>query len=122
MDSYDKTLKSITCWNIFKCDGFGKYNEHIAIEEAELKEIYTSLKSNKNVHHKDIDLVFTHYVNMLGEEFEYKDNFRLANTRNKEDMVKYKQQESDGCCGFYDITIKSADTKITYLLGCNYGH
>ena len=49
------------------------------------------------------------------------DNYRVACTRNKSQMRRYRSQKSHGCCGFADWSEVGPDGQ-KYLLGYNYGH
>lgn len=48
------------------------------------------------------------------------DNFRFAKLDDADAMDEYCQNQSDGCCGFFDNIVIIAGEK--YMIGCNYGH
>ena len=54
------------------------------------------------------------------EPYPYSDNFRVALTSDKNEMIEYEESIRKGCCGFFD-TVEVLDGKV-FRLGFNYGH
>ena len=48
------------------------------------------------------------------------DNYRFTFINDDRGMAKYREQQYDGCCGFFDAQIKIDGRDA--LIGCNYGH
>jgi hypothetical protein len=48
------------------------------------------------------------------------DNYRFAYDDDSEAVMKYKESQNHGCCGFYDQEIKINGRPA--MIGCNYGH
>jgi hypothetical protein len=54
------------------------------------------------------------------QHYEYVDNHREARVDNADEMLRYEDIRSHGCCGSYDRTIELDGVKITF--GFNHGH
>lgn len=51
------------------------------------------------------------------------DNYRLAKVSDKRALKVYREQQENGCCGFYDIVKRCPyDFFREYHIGFNYGH
>ena len=55
------------------------------------------------------------------DDFEFRDNHRLARVGNTVEERAYEDAQADGCCGFVDVRLPCADGT-TLLYGFNYGH
>jgi len=55
------------------------------------------------------------------KDFEYVDNWRVADLKIKAQVDQYQSIKQDGCCGFHDFVAKSPDGH-KFMLGFNYGH
>lgn len=51
-----------------------------------------------------------------------KDNFRIARLGDRKAIKRYRQQQDNGCCGFFDIICMCPWDLKKYKIGCNYGH
>ena len=50
------------------------------------------------------------------------DNYRIAETTNKTEMISYEQAQIKGCCGYFDQEIIHPESKRKFKIGFNYGH
>lgn len=48
------------------------------------------------------------------------DNYRSALISSEEEMEKYEEIRSSGCCGSFDELVLVDNQE--YFIGCNYGH
>jgi len=53
-------------------------------------------------------------------DFDFADNYRIAEVDDEEAVTRYEEQRADGCCGFYDRKINFKGT--WFFVGFNYGH
>lgn len=56
------------------------------------------------------------------EGCDYVDNRRWAEVSARSEMRRYRRAQAEGCCGFYDATIKHLWTGRIFIIGFNYGH
>lgn len=90
------------------------------------QEVKTSLEAN--IPHKETREAFLRavkwFVAMYGEEYftEYGDNFRIARIGNTAEEAVYQARKNKGCCGEIDVSYYDRETKLSFLVGCNYGH
>jgi hypothetical protein len=54
-------------------------------------------------------------------KLEFADTFRVADVSRPEEVVKYMEIRTGGCCGFEENLVSGYDGEL-YLVGCNYGH
>jgi len=50
------------------------------------------------------------------------DNFRVCDTAISDEVTRYTEQQSTGCCGSYDGQITHFASGRTFKFGCNFGH
>ena len=55
------------------------------------------------------------------DNYDCTDNFRIATVGNAEEQAKYARAENNGCCGYCDVTLTTADG-VEFNYGFNYGH
>jgi hypothetical protein len=53
-------------------------------------------------------------------DYEYMDNYRVANIKNISQVHRYNNISDDGCCGSFDKEFVIFEE--TYKIGFNYGH
>lgn len=58
--------------------------------------------------------------NTLIQDYDYCDNFRVADVSKRGQVRRYWKEKKQGCCGSVDI--ERASWFKTYLIGFNYGH
>lgn len=70
---------------------------------------------------EDANEIISYFASQDEEEYEYMDNRRVCLDYVEEQLLQYKTQQSEGCCGYMDeeLTCKSGNI---YMVGFNYGH
>ena len=90
------------------------------------KEVLTSLE--ENIPNKEVREAFLRavkwFVSMYGEDYytECGDNFRIARIGNEDEEAVYHARKNKGCCGEIDVSYYDRETKLSFIIGCNYGH
>lgn len=50
------------------------------------------------------------------------DNIRVADLSSPDEVKRYEEQRTGGCCGTFDDSVEHYKTGCTFRFGCNYGH
>lgn len=63
------------------------------------------------------------FMSEYSEKFsECGDNFRMARMGNQDEVALYLAAKDRGCCGEVEASYYDRDTKLSFMMGCNYGH
>ncbi len=69
-----------------------------------------------------IDEWLERQISKMTRDLDFVDNIRICKLKDKEDVKKYEEQRSHGCCGFEDKEVFCWLDASWYRIGCNYGH